>query len=140
MLTIEKADVLVVAPELTDVDQAVFDAHIVMAEDEISSAIGSQYRMDRCGTYLVAHLLTEWKRRQSSGGGGSSVAGSLVEVTVGKVSQKWASSSSSSGGSSATSAGLQSTSYGVEYLRLIRIYLGVAATVAGGLGPIPGCE
>ncbi len=136
-LTITSDDVIAEAPELSNalIVPADFTRNIAWAGDEMSPSLGSQLRLDRCGTFLVAHLMSllldSRKGVGTAGGGG----GPVNSVTVAKVSQSFTVSDAWKN-TAITAAALQTTRFGREYLRLIRIYLGGSASVVGGLGPI----
>lgn len=139
-LTITKAAVIAYAPELAAIaasdDQ--WTQWIAWAGDEMSPRLGVQTRLDRCGLNLVAHMATEWQRRQTAPAGGGGLVGQATSVKVGDIEKTFAVVKSWTEGGVAQAA-LQSTAYGIEYLRLIRIYLGGSATVSGGLKspPVP---
>ncbi len=138
-LTITSEDVIAVAPELEDaiITEDDWDRTILWAGDEISSSIGVQARLDRCGTFLVAHMMTDLRDRRNGMNANASAAGPVSSVRVDKVEQTFATSDAWKT-TSITAAVLQTTSYGREYLRLIRIFLGGGAMVAGGDGPVTG--
>lgn len=116
-LTIDKAEVLLIAPELSEVTDAQWDFVISAADDEVATTyLGNQARADRMGTYLAAHLATVLYGAGFTGGGG--VAGPLTSVTVGNVSKTFAAPQSA-----AQAAGnYERTKYGLEYLRLRKTF------------------
>ncbi len=136
-LTITSGDVILVAPELSDavLDPTDWDRTIAWAGDEISSSIGVQARIDRCGTFLVAHMMTELRQRRQGLNASGGPGGPLSAVTVDKISKTFVASDAWKT-TSITAAVLQTTSYGREYLRLIRIFLGGGTSVAGNFGPV----
>lgn len=112
-LTIDKADVLLIAPELSAVTDAQWEDVLADLETEINvSAFGTQARADRAGKQLAAHLATE--RYGTSGGGGA--AGPLQSVSVGPVSKSYASPGT------VQNSQFGGTKYGREYLRLVRLF------------------
>ncbi len=112
-LTIDKADVLLVAPELSAVTDAQWDDVLADVEMEVSvSAFGSQAAADRAGKQLAAHFGTE--RFGTSGGGGA--AGPVQSISVGAVSKTFATPSAVEGSQ------FGGTKYGREYLRLVRLF------------------
>lgn len=136
-LTIDSVDVIAIAPELSNalLTQDDWDRQIAWAADEMSPSLGAQLRLDRCGSFLVAHLMSQLLEARKGSGSNGGAAGPIASATVGKVSQSFVASDAWKG-SSIAAAQLQTTRYGREYLRLIRIYIGPAAAVAGGNGPI----
>jgi len=124
-LTITRRDVLLEAPELdcNVIDPDVFDRKIADAALQVNaSAVSSQSRADRLGVLLVAHELTLWRRRKEGGGASaaSPAVGPLTSVRVGGVSKSFASVSD---GLSEAGKALSSTQYGVEYARLVRLWV-----------------
>ena len=112
-LTIDKADVLLIAPELSAVTDAQWEDVLADVDDEVSvTAFGGQARADRAGKQLAAHLATD--RYGTSGGGGA--AGPLQSVSVGPVSKTYASPGA------VQSSQFGGTKYGREYLRLVRLF------------------
>jgi hypothetical protein len=112
-LTIDQADVLLAAPELSGVTNAQWAWMLAAVADEVGPALaGSQARADRMGVQLCAHLATVTYIRT----GGSSTPGPLVGVSVGAVSKSYASPLPFQPGA------LESTKYGQEYLRLVRLF------------------
>lgn len=119
MADITKADVLVIAPELTSISDGTWTALIADAYSEMNAAAwGTEARRNRAAKYLVAHLATMTLAE------GDSTNGAIQSESVGQVSVTYA---TGSGGSSAGS--LEATSYGQEYLRLLRLRgFGLAVT------------
>ncbi|MFZ5440468.1 MAG: DUF4054 domain-containing protein [Myxococcota bacterium] len=111
-LTIDKADVLLVAGELSSLTDAQWAQVLADVALEVDVGPLTQAQADRLGVQLAAHLATE--RYATSGGGGA--AGPLQSVTVGPVSKSFAVASH------AQNSALGSTKYGREYLRLVRLF------------------
>jgi hypothetical protein len=115
-LTVDQADVLLVAPELSAVTDAQWAAIWVDVELEVGPvAAGSQARADRLAVQLAAHQATTRYLRS----GGAATPGPLQSVSVGGVSKTYAvlqANAQSGGGALAT------TKYGQEYYRLVRLF------------------
>jgi hypothetical protein len=112
-LTIDKADVLLVAAELSAVTDSQWAQLLADVADEVGPSVaGSQQRADRMGVQLAAHLATV--RHMRAGGGAQT--GALASVSMGGVSKSFAQPQATS-----TSA-LGTTKYGQEYLRLVRLF------------------
>lgn len=114
-VTITKADVLLVAAELSVVTDsqwaAIFDA--VNEEVGICNA-GSQKRANLMGVQLAAHMATVRHLRK----GATASPGALTSITIGGVSKSFAAPTTA-----LTSSGdMQSTKYGQEYLRLVKLF------------------
>lgn len=105
-VTITWDDVVNIAPELVDVAEATQDAILddvaLQLNDDIWGA-----RINIGAKYLAAHLASITNR------GGA--VGQVTEEKVGEVSRSYAVDSASGGGS-----GLDDTSYGQEFQRLLR--------------------
>jgi hypothetical protein len=113
-LTVDKADVLLMAAELSAVSDAQWAqiwADVALEVGEVTA--GSQARADRMAIQLAAHLATVRHVRV----GGAASPGPLTSVSVGGVSKSFA---QPQGGSANLS--LQSTKYGQEYVRLTRLF------------------
>lgn len=118
-LTIDKADVLLVAGELSGLTDSQWDDVLSDVDTEVNvEAFGSQAKADRAGKQLAAHLATE--RYGTSGGGGA--AGPLQSVTVGPVSKTFAAPPDR-----VKQSQFSGTKYGREYLRLVRLFCARAA-------------
>lgn len=112
-LTIDKADVLLFAAELSSVTDAQWAAIFADVELEVGPlTAGNQLRADRMGAQLAAHFATVRHMRT----GGSAAPGPLTSVTVGQVSKSFASPAPSQ------NMALESTKYGQEYDRLCRVF------------------
>ncbi|MCC6178822.1 MAG: DUF4054 domain-containing protein [Phycisphaerales bacterium] len=123
-LTITKRDVWMEAPELEcdAVDHDVLDKLIAQAALEVNvAAAGSQEKANRLGVLLVAHQATGWKARKAGASGTSAPAGPLTSVSVGGVSKSFANPVESSG-LSASAQLMGTTSYGREFIRLVRLW------------------
>lgn len=104
-MAVTKADVLLIAPELSEVDDARFAAAIADALLQMNTeALGA--RADLVLKYLVAHLVSLGEQ------GGSE--GTVTSETVGGVSRTYS--------AAATGGGETGTSYGDEYKRLLRLF------------------
>lgn len=123
-ITIDKAKVIEVAAELAGsvLSDAEWSVVLELTGAEINvSAFGSQTKADLAARYLAAHKAVRFNASRSSGSGSSSPAGPLVGVTVGPVSKQFAQPATITAGP-ASSAELQTTSYGREYSRLVRLW------------------
>jgi hypothetical protein len=113
-LTVDKADVLLVAAELSTVTDAQWASIWADVELEVGVAgAGSQVRADRLAVQLAAHMATV--RHVRSGGAAS--PGPLTSVSMGGVSKSYA---QPAGG--VRNSALESTKYGQEYVRLTRLF------------------
>lgn len=123
-LTITKTEVQAIAGELagsalSDPEWAVV---LDLTDAEINvSAFGSQSKGDMAARYLAAHKAVRFLASKTTGAGSSAPAGPLTGVTVGPVSKTFAQPVTMTTGP-ASSAELQTTSYGREYLRLVRLW------------------
>lgn len=139
-LTITKDEVIAIAPELGQnpkITDDVWDLFLGFAADEVGSEIPDQSSKDRCGRYITAHLVTTWARSAAGMSPTGSPAGPLSQVTVGPVSKTFAVPKAYLE-AAMTDAVLLTTTYGREFLRLIRLYMGGSFMVSGGLGPVGG--
>jgi len=99
---------LVIAPEFSTVDPVRRSKVLALAALRVSQKVfGDRYNM--AVSYLAAHMLTVADRD-----GGGSVSGAIKSRKEGDLSITYA------GGDGSTNSGFGSTSYGQEYLRLIR--------------------
>jgi len=124
-LTITKRDIWMEAPELEcgAVDADVLDRYIAQAALEVNvAAAGSQEKANRLGVLLVAHMATGWRTRKGGASGFASPAGPLTSVSVGGVAKSFANPVESSEGLSASSKLMGTTSYGREFIRLVRLW------------------
>jgi hypothetical protein len=109
-VAVTKADVVLIAPELSTVPEDTFAALIDDAAAQMNEGVwGARYELGM--KYLVAHLATLTVTKG---------APPLQSVTVGPVSRSYAMSVSES------ASALRSTSYGLEYLRLVQIVAALA--------------
>lgn len=137
-LTITKDDVVAYpAPELAqaDIDDTTWTLLISLAGQEMSATLGTQDKIDRCGRFLVAHMATLLNKQKRGANAAGGAAGPLQSVKVGPVEKTFATVEAWTK-APVTAAVLGTTSYGQEYLRLIRIFLGGSGMVSSGLGPV----
>lgn len=118
-LTVTEQDLIALSSEFKDTDPELIDTFIGWADDEIDADKVGQRQADRLALYLVAHCLTQLARAKSPGG--AAAAGPLQSVTIGPVTKTFATTASGVT-SPLTTAAMQTTSYGTEYLRLVRLF------------------
>ena len=112
-VTITKADVLLVAAELNAVTDSEWAGIFDQVNEEVGIGnLGTQKRVDIAGVQLAAHLATVQQIRK----GGGSTPGPLTSITIGGVSKSFAAPTMT------RNQALESTKYGQEYLRLIRLF------------------
>lgn len=104
MADTNKANVLVVAPELSTVADAVWDVVLADVATEITTDYINGSYQERAQRYLVAHLLTIHNRNASAPAGASSESISRASVTYAH-------------GGFLDVDFLRSTKYGVEFMR-----------------------
>lgn len=98
-----------IAPELSGVDDATFAAIIADAYGQMNPTLWGR-KLDIGAKYLVAHLVS-----MTTAGGAPDAAGTFGQVqseSVGGVSRTYQ--------TTASGTGLEATSYGDEYKRLLR--------------------
>lgn len=123
-ITITKAEVIALAAEFADprLTNDQWTLVLLLTSEQINvAAFPSQVKADLAARYLAAHHATKIKAAEAVGAGAGGASGPLSSVTVGEVSKTFRTSSSVDAASSAASE-LQSTSYGREYLRLVRMW------------------
>lgn len=100
-MAVDKASVLLIAPELSSVGDESFSATIAHAQQLVNrDAFGTL--ADTATNYLVAHLLT-----------GTGAGQEIQSVSVGPVSKTFRTSSTAD-------SGFSSTRYGAHYMRLVK--------------------
>lgn len=109
------SDVVAIAPELASVVTATQNKILAFVDLQFNTTLWGD-KLDMGKTYLAAHLGT-LSRRAGAGG-------PVVSESVGQVSRSYAASIASG------AAMLESTSYGLEYKRLLRQLPGARFTVA----------
>jgi hypothetical protein len=118
-----KEDILLVARDLTaaTLPDDVWADVIVEVKLEVSSAgWGSDANAKMGAKWLGAHKAL-LRKRAAAGGAGSAAAGPLIAVTAGKLSKQYAAPKQSMTASPGDAA-LESTTYGLEFLRLRRLF------------------
>lgn len=106
-ITITWDDVVALAPELASISAAGQTQVLAQVALQVKpDSWGSVERGNTAAIWLARHLATVAKRRGT---------GALTGVRVGEVSKSFATSSSKSD--------LESTAYGAEYLRLVRLWM-----------------
>lgn len=118
-ITITWDDVVALAPELSAISAA--------GQTQVLAQVALQVSVTKWGSLERANAAAVWLARHVASVSGKGGAGALTGVTVGKISQQFAQPLSL--------LALNTTRYGMEYMRLARLWLGTS-TVAGGLGPI----
>lgn len=113
---VTKADVIVIAPELSGVDDATFNVFIADAMLFVDAA-GWKSRYDWALKYEVAFRMTSMGYGDvagSSGSSGGANLGPISGMSVGGVSVSYATASGGSGGGGGTSSypGYESNKYG----------------------------
>ena len=104
MADTSKANVLIVAPELSTVAEAVWTLILADVATEITTSMISGSYQERAQRYLVAHLLTIHNRNASAPAGAASESIARASVTYAH-------------GGLLDVDFLRSTKYGVEFLR-----------------------
>jgi len=110
-----KAAILIIAPELSDRSDDVFDFIVNSVALEVTNSnYGS--RVEEARTYLAAHLLTLVGSSESAGASGAS--GPVTSEKMGSAAKDYASISDLIGTSAATRYDL--TSYGSRFISISR--------------------
>lgn len=104
MADTSKANVLIIAPELSTVASTVWDQILADVKLEITTTFISGSYQERAQRYLVAHLLTIHNRNASAPAGAASESIARASVTYAH-------------GGYLDVDFLRSTKYGVEYMR-----------------------
>ncbi len=107
---------LLIAPEFILIDPERLESFIELAECQVSETVfGCSYKL--AVAYLAAHMLALSERNTNSGTNGQ--AGNVISKKEGDLALGYSlpSSLSSSEGE------LETTSYGIEYLRLRNLYV-----------------
>lgn len=105
-MAITSSDVLLIAPELSTISGGQWTAILAQVTMQMDATAWGTW-LDKGAVYLAAHLATMTKR--------VGTAGAVQSESVGSVSRSYAVSSSVDG------AALRSTSYGMEYSRLLNL-------------------
>jgi hypothetical protein len=119
-----------IAPELASGVTAEQWAQIIGEVDDqvgLNAWGGNQDRCNRAGIYLAAHLGTLRKSAAAGIGGQATPGGPLTGVSVGQVSKQFA-TPGAVGAAGFSQAALMATAYGIEFLRLRRMYCARAFT------------
>lgn len=116
-ISITWADVEAIAPELADVEVVTQNAILLQVDGQMNSDVWGS-KLDMGAVWLAAHLATV-------GPGRSGVAGPVIAESVGQVSRQYAASVAAGAGQ------LGSTSYGMEYERLLMTVPAARLALAG---------
>lgn len=123
-ITITKVEVIAIAAEfagarLTD---AQWDTVLLLTNEQMNvAAFPSQVKADIAARYLAAHIASGLTTTTAPGSGVGGAAGPLASVSVGSVSKTFRTGGNVDSVSS-IGAAFMSTSYGREYLRLVRTW------------------
>lgn len=128
--TLTKADVLLIAGELNNLDDARWAEAILFAKQRVANceAWGGDDRAKQAATWLAAHYAK--LILQAETGGAASSAGPVLRIKVGPVEKEFGSLSDLLGDKDAASAGLALTRYGVMFRGLQRTFAFVRGFVA----------
>lgn len=121
--TLAKEDVVLVALDvaLTDLSDDEWEQVLLEVTSEVGTKGWGTDALAKMGAqYLAAHKAL-LRKRAKAGGAGSAAAGPLISVTAGKVSKTYASPAASST-TSPGDAQLGTTTYGLEFQRLRRLF------------------
>jgi hypothetical protein len=114
-MSVDAAFIAAHFPDLPGVTSTAYvELKILEAKAQVAESVWLTF-YDLGVAYLTAHLMLVQKTAQGPGGGATS--GPVTSERVGDLSRNYGGSS----GGSASTVGLDSTIYGKEYLRLLRI-------------------
>jgi len=108
MADTSKANVLIIAPELSTIDNDLFDLTLDDVAAELTTSEIREDQQEKSQRYLTAHLLTLGKLTAS--------VGNFASQSIGRVSVSYAPSSMFDANQ------LQKTRYGLEFLRIWKKY------------------